>query len=61
MGFTEEYGRLKKITEDGLAALLPENIPDKLRKSMAYSLTDGGKRLRPRHVSCRVRGIRPGL
>lgn len=47
MGFTEEYGRLKKITEDGLAALLPENIPDKLRKSMAYSLTDGGKRLRP--------------
>lgn len=41
MGFTEEYGRLKKITEDGLAALLPENIPDKLRESMAYSLTDG--------------------
>jgi geranylgeranyl diphosphate synthase type II len=44
-----EYGRLQGIVEDNLYGLLPEQDAKSasLRESMVYSLSAGGKRIRP--------------
>lgn len=45
--YKEEYGKLKNIVEKYLDDYVPVIYPEEIYKSMKYSLSAGGKRLRP--------------
>ena len=45
--YKEKYGKLKEITEKYLDEFVPVLYPEEIYKSMKYSLSAGGKRLRP--------------
>ena len=46
-GFAKQYEKLRGECERALEAAIPDGVPEKLQKSMRYSLLGGGKRLRP--------------
>ena len=46
-GFAKQYEKLREECERTLEAAIPDGVPEKLQKSMRYSLLGGGKRLRP--------------
>lgn len=46
-GFAKQYEKLRGECERALEAAIPDGVPEKLKKSMRYSLLGGGKRLRP--------------
>lgn len=47
MNFQEQYDLLRGVSEEALKDAIPSDVPEPLASAMRYSLTAGGKRLRP--------------